>query len=107
MKKLARVLVMGGMGSMLLTPMNTIAAPAKQEAQVSFSAVSSRFAYDYEETITKTYNSKAEIPQTYYYEYYSNDWNCWFRGTLKLTKTAAKGKKYVATFSGTMYGSPT
>lgn len=107
MKKLVKVLAMGGVGAMLLTPMNAIAAPAKQEVQVPVSVVSPRFSYDYEETITRTYNSKADIPQTYYYEYYSNDWSCWFRGTLNLTKTTAKGKKFIATFSGTMYGSPT
>lgn len=105
MKRFSKFLIAGIAGAMIVTPIDAVAAP--MNSTFAFSESMLRFAYDYKETITRTYISKADIPQTYYYEYYNNNWNCWFRGTLKLTKTAPKGKKFIATFTGTMYGSPT
>ncbi len=107
MKHLKKILVLGITGAMLTTPVNAFAASIPVNDKAPFDIVSPRFAYDYEETITRTYSSKADIKETYYYEYFSNDWNCWFRGTLKLQSTTQKGKKFIATYTGTMYGSPT
>lgn len=56
----------------------------------------------YEKTITRTYNSWNEIPQTYYYEEYN--YNAWFKGHLDFVSAVKVGNKYVVTYTGYIIG---
>lgn len=52
-------------------------------------------------TITKSYTSFSNVPETYYYpEYYQGNW---YRGTLLLTQVVKTSTGWSATFSGKIY----
>lgn len=74
-------------------------------------SIAPAFVYTYEETITKEYNTIdiSQVPTTFYYEYYSEGWQSWMRGTLSRTSYEINVKKgtITATFKGTMRSSPT
>lgn len=53
-------------------------------------------------SIEKRYSSQEDIPSSVYYHYYDEKLEGWYGGTLKLKSTKKKGKKYIATFSGTV-----
>lgn len=71
----------------------------KQEKKIYASPL---WVYSYEETVTKYYNTATEIPSSIYYEYY-HDTAGWMRGTLYYKSHSKDGRRYVATFKGTMY----
>jgi len=53
-----------------------------------------------DKTITASYPSISSVPETRYYEEYTNGY--WYKGNLKLKSAVAAGNGYLATFSGTL-----
>ncbi|WP_155592865.1 hypothetical protein [Lysinibacillus cavernae] len=53
-----------------------------------------------DKTIVAPYSSFSSIPETRYYEEYTDGY--WYRGTLKLKSVVASGSGWSATYSGTL-----
>ena len=58
------------------------------------------FRYEIGVEISRTYNSRNDIPDTYSYSIYDNNLSCWLSGDLKLKSVEFQNNKYRATFSG-------
>lgn len=105
MKLLKSIIVLTMLVSILGTPNIAYAKTSNKVITEDSSIVYPNAVITYEKTTKRTFYSISSIPESYYYQEFNDMFQSTFSGTLYLQSVQSYGSYYVATYSGTLFGS--